>query len=127
MQKSIYELAGGEKIIHALAAFYRRVLVDPVMLPLFANPRADHAGRMAFWLIEEFGGPAEHSQQRGGRSKMVSVHDDLKISDLQREHWIAHMLAACEEVNTPHEFMEFFESHIQFETEMAQKHSWGLI
>jgi hemoglobin len=127
MDKSMYELAGGEQGLHALAsAFYRRVLSDRVMLPLFADPDEDHAGRMAIWLIEELGGPPLHTLQRGGRPKMLEMHESRKFSIAQREHWVTHMLAACEEVNMSEEFMALFEPHIQFHAEMARLFSWGL-
>jgi hemoglobin len=126
MNKTIYELLEGETVIRELAeAFYRRVLADPVLLPLFHNPDEDHSGRMALWLTEQFGGPAEHSRQRGGFDKVQRVHLHLKISDEERAAWLKHMLAACEELKLSREFMDFFVPKIEFETKMAQKESWS--
>jgi hemoglobin len=124
MDESLYELAGGEAVIRQLAtAFYRRVFDDPVMLPLFRDPDEDHVGRMALWLSEFFGGPDEHTRQRGGFPKVVDVHNHLNISDVQVQHWIAHMLAACREVNMSNEVMSYFTPHIHFGARAAQYHS----
>src|SRR5690242_11323754 len=114
METSIYELAGGEKALSELAAaFYRRVLADPLMLPLFERPDDDHAGRMAWFLGEYVGGPAEHTRLRGGDATMAHIHDGLRISGRQRDRWIEHMRAACEEVQIPDAFMAHFEPMMQ--------------
>jgi hemoglobin len=124
MYESLFAQAGGEAGLRLLAeAFYRRVFADPLMLPLFQNPDEDHAGRMALWLIEFFGGPAVHTRQRGGFPTLFSAHADLAISDTQREHWIGHMLAASEEVGLDASVMAFWEPHIYFGAQAAQRHS----
>jgi hemoglobin len=124
MRETFYELAGGAEGMHRLAAaFYRRMFDDPLMVPLFANLKADHVGRMALWLGELFGGPAEHTEQRGGIYTVIDVHAPLKISDAQRDRWIVYMLAACDEVNMPEEVMAFFKPHIHFGALAAQRHS----
>ncbi|MEP7288760.1 MAG: oxidoreductase [Chloroflexota bacterium] len=124
MNQSYFQLAGGTEGMQCLAAaFYRHVFADPVMIPLFRNPNDDHVGRMALWLGEFFGGPAEHTYQRGGFSTVASVHHTLNIQDVQREHWIEHMLAACDEVNMPAEVMEYFVPHIHFGAQATQRFS----
>jgi hemoglobin len=124
MPNTRYELAGGAPGMHRLAeAFYRRVFADPVMLPLFHNPDDDHVGRMALWLGEFFGGPAEHTRQRGGFITLISAHERLNISDTQRQHWIEHMLAACQEVSLSAEVVAYFTPHIHFGAMAAQRHS----
>lgn len=124
MSRSLYELAGGTAGMHRLAsAFYRRVFADELMLPLFRDPDADHVGRMALWLGEFLDGPAEHTLQRGGFSTVINVHHHLNISDAQRDHWIEHMLAACEEVQLPSVVMDYFRPHIHFGARAAQVNS----
>ncbi len=124
MRSTMYDLAGGAPGMRQLAgAFYRRVFADPVMLPLFHNPDDDHVGRMALWLGEFFGGPAEHTRQRGGFMTLISAHEGLNISDAQRQHWIEHMLAACQEINMPAEVIAYFTPHVHFGAMAAQRHS----
>ena len=124
MGETMFELAGGEAGLRRLAeAFYRRVFADPVMVPLFRDPTEDHAGRMALWLTEFFGGPAVHTRQRGGFPTAIQAHSDLDITDTQRQHWIEHMLAASQEVGLPTEVMAFWEPHVHFGARAAQYHS----
>ncbi len=124
MTNNYYEQAGGAEGMQKLAeAFYDRVLTDPVMLPLFRDPTEDHAGRMALWLGEFFGGPYEHTKQRGGLYTVVDAHRHLNITDEQRQHWINHMEAACREVALPDEVIEFFSPHILFGARAAQNMS----
>ena len=124
MVESFYELAGGKEGMQRLAAaFYRRVFDDPLMLPLFADPTEDHVGRMALWLGEFFGGPIEHTKQRGGFYTTVAVHEPLDISDAQRDRWINDMLAACQEVHLPEVVLDFFTPFIYSGARAAQRHS----
>lgn len=126
MPQSLYELAGGADGMQRLAAtFYRYMFDDPLMIPLFRNPDEDHVGRMALWLSEFFGGPGNHSQQRGGFYTVIAVHEPLQISDAQRDRWITYMLAACEEAEMPEAVINFFTPHIYFGARAAQRHSQG--
>lgn len=121
-----YTLAGGNEGLQKLAsAFYRRMFADPIMLPLFADPDADHAGRLALFLGEYFGGHAEHTRQRGGRETMAHIHEGLRISNLQRDRWIEHMHAACKETGMPREFIDSLEPNLQYFADLAQKDSWA--
>ncbi len=123
---SMYELSGGAPGMQKLAAaFYARMFADPLMVPLFRDPDEDHVGRMALWLGEFFGGPAVHSEQRGGISTVIMVHRGLNISDAQRQHWIDHMLAASHEVGLPEVVMDAFLPHIHFGARAAQGESRG--
>ena len=122
MPETLYELAGGAEGMQRLAAaFYRYVFDDPLMLPLFHEPDADHVGRMALWLGEFFGGPSEHTQQRGGFYTVAAVHQTLNISDAQRDRWINYMMEACEETHMPEALVDFFTPHIYFGAAAAQR------
>ena len=122
MPETLYDLAGGAEGMRRLAAaFYRYVFDDPLMLPLFHEPDADHVGRMALWLGEFFGGPSEHTQQRGGFYTVAAVHQTLNISDAQRDRWINYMMAACEETHMPEALVDFFTPHIYFGAAAAQR------
>jgi len=122
MQETLYNRAGGaDGVLRLAAAFYRYVFDDPLMLPLFHNPDEDHVGRMALWLGEFFGGPVEHTKQRGGFPTLAAVHQALNISDAQRDRWINYMMAACEETNMPDEVVDFFTPFIYSGALAAQR------
>lgn len=121
---TLYELAGGAAALTALAEdFYRRVLSDPLLVPLFKDPSEDHAGRMAHWLIEVTGGPPRHSTTRGGFPTMVQAHGGLSITEAQRARWVAHMLAACDQQKMPPEFMGAFRKYIEGGSHLARRQS----
>lgn len=124
MPETLYDLAGGAEGMQRIASiFYGYVFDDPLMLPLFHNPDDDHVGRMALWLGEYFGGPREHSKQRGGFYTMVAVHAPLSISDAQRDRWINYMMAACEEANMPQAVIDYFTPFIYSGALAAQRNS----
>ncbi len=97
-----YERLGDADAVTGLADnFYARVLADPALLPLFADPDEDHAGRMALFLAELLGGPDGHTRQRGGPNAMFRVHRGLRITEVQRTKWVTHMTAAMDELEMP--------------------------
>ena len=113
MDESLYTLAGGERQLHRLAeAFYERVLVDPLLRPLFRDPAEDHAERLTLWLSELLGGPALHTEARGGFAVMAAAHHRLGITEEQRQRWVDHMRAACAEVGLSDEFMRRFRPYL---------------
>lgn len=122
MPETFYDLAGGAEGMQRIASiFYRYMFDDPLMLPLFHNPDEDHVGRMALWLGEYFGGPREHSSQRGGFPTMVAVHQPLTISDAQRDRWINYMLASLEEAGMPDDVIDYFTPFIYAGARAAQR------
>ena len=53
---SLYEHAGGEEAIRRLEeAFYRKVLADMVLKPLFGEGRPTHVDRLTAFTAESFG------------------------------------------------------------------------
>ena len=126
MTETLYDLAGGAEGMQRLASiFYRYVFDDPLMLPLFKDPDEDHVGRMALFLGEFFGGPREHTRQRGGFYTAIAVHHPLNISDAQRDRWINYMMAACEEANMPQAVIDYFTPFIYSGAHAAQRGSRG--
>jgi len=124
MTQTAYDLAGGEEGIKRLAqAFYDKVFADPQLLPLFKDPDEDHAGRLALWLTELFGGPPLHSQRRGGFAQVVQAHEGGKFTQLQRDHWLEHMLSACKEQGLPEDLMVSFERYLDQSSRAAMLHS----
>lgn len=125
MPETLYELAGGAEAMQRVAAiFYRYVFDDPLMLPLFRDPDEDHVGRMALWLGEFFGGPTDHTRQRGGFAMLVEAHETLQITDAQRDRWVNYMMAACEEAGIPDVVTGYFTPFIYSGTLAAQRNSW---
>ncbi len=122
--ESLYALAGGDVAMHRLAhAFYDRVLADPLLRPLFRDPGEDHAERMALWLTELLGGPAAHTEARGGFAVMQGAHHGLRITEEQRQRWVDHMRAAAVETGLPDAFLRGFRPYLDGGSTFAMRRS----
>jgi len=119
-----YVQLGGATAVTALAdRFYDRVLADPALLPLFVDPTEDHAGRMALFLAELLGGPTGHAEQRGGPNTMFRAHQGLRITEVQRQKWVDHMLAAMDEVAMPADLHASLLAYIEQGSRLARSTS----
>lgn len=99
--KSVYEQVGNQGFERLLAAFYRRVAIDPVLRPLY--PEADLSGaerRLRLFLVQYFGGPTEYSDERG-HPRLRMRHMPFVIGQRERDAWVTAMLAALDEAEIP--------------------------
>ena len=97
LNRSVYELAGGEKTFRRLVErFYSRVAEDPVLRAVY--PEDDLSGateRLTLFLIQYWGGPATYSERRG-HPRLRLRHQPFAIGQLERDAWLSHMTAAVE-------------------------------
>jgi truncated hemoglobin YjbI len=122
---TMYELAGGAAGIRRLTdRFYALVFADDLLAPLFHQHDDHHADRLAMWLTELFGGPAEHSEHRGGFEVMRGAHHDLRISEPQRARWAELMFRAAAEEDLPEEFRRRLVPYIEGGSTFALRVSW---
>lgn len=96
---TLYEEVGGQAAFDALVtAFYERVRRDALMWPMY--PQDDLAGaiwRLSTFLAQFFGGPTTYSDARG-HPRLRLRHKPFPIDREAREHWLAHMRDALDEV-----------------------------
>jgi truncated hemoglobin YjbI/quinol monooxygenase YgiN len=119
---SLYEWAGGEQALEGLTeAFYRQVLADDLLEPLFAGMHPDHPKFVAMWLAEVFGGPTRYSQERGGYPHMLAQHLGKAITEPQRRRWVNLLADAADEVGLPAdpEFRAAFMGYLEWGTRLA--------
>lgn len=96
---TLYDDLGGEPALRRLSdAFYERVLADELLAPVFVNFTPTHVERVAIWLGEIFGGPADFTARLGGHQALLNVHLGLGIREEHRQRWLELMQAAIEEV-----------------------------
>jgi hemoglobin len=97
LNRSVYELAGGEKTFKLLVKrFYARVADDPVLRAVY--PEADLTGateRLTLFLMQYWGGPATYSERRG-HPRLRLRHQPFVIGQVERDAWLSHMTAAVE-------------------------------
>ncbi|WP_460357552.1 globin domain-containing protein [Actinoallomurus acanthiterrae] len=123
---TLYDWAGGTEAFERLtAAFYREVLKDDLVGPLFAHMDPDHPKYVAIWLSEVFGGPARYTEQRGGYHHMLSRHLGKGITERQRRRWVELLLDAADEVGLPAdpEFRAAFVGYLEWGTRLALANS----
>ena len=99
--RSIYEIVGGEFFVKLVDAFYDGVERDEVLLRLYPEG-SDTVGarrRLALFLAQYWGGPDDYMQERG-HPRLRMRHFDYSIGELERDHWLMHMVAAIESVIT---------------------------
>ncbi len=121
----MFELGGGAAGMRRLTdAFYRLVFADDLLAPLFHDRGDHHADRLAMWLTELLGGPAEHTEHRGGFDVMKGAHQNLQITEAQRARWAELMYRASAEADMPDEFRQRLLPYIEGGTTFAMRISW---
>jgi hemoglobin len=125
-EQSIYDYAGGETGIREICEFfYASLFEDPVLQPLFRRPAATHVDHLTAFLSEEFGGPTRYTDELGGYGKVVAVHRHLRISEEQRERFVALFIAAVEKAGFAGDprFVATMKSAVNFGSEVARVNS----
>ncbi|MEU6558565.1 group II truncated hemoglobin [Nocardia nova] len=119
---SMYEWLGGTAALERLTeVFYREVLADDLIGPLFAGMDPDHPRYVAMWLAEVFGGPSRYTDERGGYDNMLVHHLGKAITEPQRRRWVSLLLDAADEAGLPAdpEFRAAFIGYIEWGTRIA--------
>lgn len=123
---TLYEWAGGtDAFVRLCEAFYRLVVADELLAPLFSRMAPDHAKHVATWLAEVFGGPATYTAERGGYPTMLRHHLGMGITERQRRRWVNLMMDAADEVGLPDdpEFRAAFVGYVEWGTRLALANS----
>lgn len=98
MTSLFVEVGGSDGLRSLSTAFYRRVLDDELLAPVFEHFTAEHSEHVAVWLAEVFGGPALYTSRLGGHQALLRAHLGIGIRDEHRRRWLQLMTAAVEEV-----------------------------
>ena len=100
LNRSVYELAGGEKTFRLLVErFYSSVAQDDVLRAVY--PEDDFSAateRLTLFLIQYWGGPSTYSEQRG-HPRLRLRHQPFAIGQAERDAWLGHMTVAVESLN----------------------------
>ncbi len=100
-ERTLYKQLGGmEPFQQIAAAFYRRVETDDLLRPMYPEQLDDARQRFALFLAQFFGGPNDYSALRG-HPRLRMRHLPFAIGQAERDRWLAHMLAAVDEVGIP--------------------------
>jgi hemoglobin len=95
---TLYASVGGADTFRRLVdRFYARVEADPLLRPLFPADLEPGKEHQYLFLIQYFGGPTAYGEHRG-HPRLRMRHAPFVIGQAERDAWLAHMLAALDEV-----------------------------
>jgi hemoglobin len=104
MRPTLYEFAGGDQALLALAsAHHARCLADPELNHPFTHPgqHPQHVERLAAYWAEVLGGPPRYSRECGDQSGLLEMHGgNGDMSDLGRR-FVECFVRAADDVGLP--------------------------
>ncbi|MBC9913366.1 group II truncated hemoglobin [Chitinophaga varians] len=119
---SLYEWAGGTPVFEKLTdAFYKKVLKDPLLEPVFKHMSPEHQLHVAHFIAEVFGGPKTYSDNEGSHYQMVHKHLGKHLTEQHRKRWITLLLETADELGLPEdpEFRSAFVGYLEWGTRIA--------
>jgi truncated hemoglobin YjbI len=129
LSESLYHHLGGDRALrHAAEIFYRSVLDDPLLAPLFGGGKPHHVPHLTAFFAEAFGGPATYTEQRGGFDAIVNAHRGLHIREEQRRRFVELLVASADAAHLPADarFRAAWASHAEFGSHVAMQNSNAL-
>jgi hemoglobin len=128
LNRSVYELAGGDKTFKLLVErFYSRVAEDAVLRAIYPDEDLSAATeRLTLFLVQYWGGPSTYSERRG-HPRLRLRHQPFAIGRRERDAWLGHMTAAVESLDVApavrKALLDYFEtaSTAMINTQTAQK------
>ncbi len=93
-QSTLYERVGGTPwFVSLVDRFYQGVEADPILRPLYPEDLKAPREHLTAFLVQYWGGPADHSAQRG-HPRLRMRHFPFIIRAAERDAWFRHMEAA---------------------------------
>ncbi|HEY0054239.1 MAG TPA: group II truncated hemoglobin [Pedobacter sp.] len=123
---SLYDWAGGMPAFENLMVrFYNKVLLDPLLQPVFKHMSTEHQQHVAHFLAEVFGGPRFYSTKEGSHFKMIQKHIGKHLTEEHRKQWVYLLVETADELHLPDdpEFRSAFMAYIEWGTRLAVNNS----
>ncbi|MBS1507214.1 MAG: group II truncated hemoglobin [Bacteroidetes bacterium] len=100
---TLYEWAGGLEAFEKLTEqFYKKVLKDPLLEPVFKNMSKQHQLHVAHFIAEVFGGPKIYTEDdNGSHYGMMVRHLNRHLTEEMRRRWMALFLDTADELGIP--------------------------
>ena len=100
--ESFYDQVGGHETFRKLVAeFYRGVAGDPPLRAMYPEEDLGPAeDRLRMFLEQYWGGPTTYSEERG-HPRLRMRHHPFKVTPVQRDRWLHHMMAAVDSLDLP--------------------------
>lgn len=96
-QTSFFDQVGGRDTFERLVReFYRGVMADPVLAPMYPADDIDGAvWRLTAFLEQYWGGPQTYQEKRG-HPRLRMRHQPFRINPAARDRWLGHMRHALD-------------------------------
>ncbi|RYY61687.1 MAG: globin [Chitinophagaceae bacterium] len=100
---TLYEWMGGQQKLETLTdLFYKKVLADELLGPVFGNMSPAHTRHVAHFIGEVFGGPKLYTNgDAGSHAKMVAHHLGKTLTNDMRKRWLGLLLDTADEIGVP--------------------------
>jgi hemoglobin len=100
---TLFEWAGGAPALEKLTeVFYKKVLQDDLLYPVFKNMSPEHSKHVAHFIAEVFGGPKLYSEgDKGSHAGMVAHHIGKMLDETKRKRWMQLLLETADEIGMP--------------------------
>ena len=119
---TLYEWAGGMPAFEKLTTiFYKKVLQDPLLEPVFRHMSTEHQLHVAHFIAEVFGGPEIYSTHEGNHFGMIQKHLSKHLTEHHRKRWVQLLMESADEIGLPDdpEFRSAFAAYIEWGTRIA--------
>jgi hemoglobin len=119
---TLYEWAGGMQVFEQLTnVFYKKVLQDELLEPVFKHMSQQHQLHVAHFIAEVFGGLAIYSTEEGNHFKMIQKHLSKHLTEEHRKKWVQLLIESADEIHLPDdpEFRSAFLAYIEWGTRIA--------
>ena len=119
---TLYDWAGGMPAFEKLTdVFYKKVLKDELLNPVFQHMSSKHQVHVAHFIAEVFGGPDTYSSSEGSHFQMIQKHLFKHLTEQHRKRWVQLLIEAADEINLPDdpEFRSAFMAYIEWGTRIA--------
>jgi hemoglobin len=119
---TLYEWVGGMPVFEKLTdVFYKKVLSDELLEPVFKHMSGQHQLHVAHFIAEVFGGPTRYSNEEGSHFSMIQKHLGKHLTEMHRKRWVQLLLESADEIQLPDdpEFRSAFVAYIEWGTRIA--------
>ncbi len=98
---TVYAAVGGQQFFDELVGrFYDAAESDELLRPMYPADLGPSRHRLAGFLAQYWGGPADYSAERG-HPRLRMRHMPFAIGVAERNAWMRHMLASLEAASLP--------------------------
>ena len=95
--EGVYQAIGGVEAFRRVSKrFHDKIEHDPALRGFFPKNMAAIEERLALYLAERTGGPADYTSARG-KNSLFCRHAHLAIGTLEAERWLGHMTSSLAE------------------------------